>query len=66
MFLGNSLAVQWLGLGPLTARGPGSIPGRGTKILQATQCGQYTLIIYIYTHLYTYIYINVSKGDGQQ
>ena len=37
---GNSLVVQWLGLGGLTAEGPGSIPGRGTKISQATQHGQ--------------------------
>ena len=33
--MGNSLAVQWLGLGTFTAMGPGSIPGRGTKIPQA-------------------------------
>ena len=33
--LGTSLAVQWLGLRTLTAEGPGSIPGWGTKILQA-------------------------------
>ena len=32
---GNSLAVQWLGLGAFTAGGPGSIPGQGTKISQA-------------------------------
>ena len=32
--------VQWLGLGALTARGPGSIPGQGTKILQAMWHGQ--------------------------
>ena len=38
--LGNSLAVQWLGLQPLTAQGLGSIPGWGTKIPQATRCGQ--------------------------
>ena len=33
----NSLMVQWLGLGAITdtAHGPGSIPGRGTKIPQA-------------------------------
>ena len=31
---GNSLAVQWLGLGP------GSIPGQGTKIPQAVQHGK--------------------------
>ena len=32
---GTSLVVQWLGLGGLKAEGPGSIPGRGTKIPQA-------------------------------
>ena len=32
---GNSLAVQWLGLHAFTAEGAGSIPGQGTKILQA-------------------------------
>ena len=36
----NSLAVQWLGLGAFTAEGLGSIPGRGTKILQGSRCGQ--------------------------
>ena len=30
--LGNSLAVQWLGLRAFTAEGLGSIPGQGTKI----------------------------------
>ena len=34
---GNSLAVQWLGLHAFTAKGPGSIPGWGTKIPQALQ-----------------------------
>lgn len=29
---GNSLAVQWLGLGALTALGMRSIPGQGTNI----------------------------------
>ena len=33
--MGNSLAVQWLGLSAFTAEGSGSIPGWGTKILQA-------------------------------
>ena len=32
--------VQWLGLGAFTVVGPGSVPGRGTKIPEATQCGQ--------------------------
>ena len=34
---GNFLAVQWLGLYAFTAEGPGSIPGWGTKIPQATR-----------------------------
>ena len=37
---GNSLVVQWLGLCALTAEGPVSIPGQGTKILQAVWCSQ--------------------------
>ena len=39
---GNSLEDQWLGLSVFAAEGPGSIPGRGSKILQAMQCGQKT------------------------
>ena len=31
---GNSLAVQWLGLGTFTAEGLGSFPGWGNKILR--------------------------------
>ena len=31
---GNSQVVQWLGLHTFTAKRPGSIPGRGTKIIQ--------------------------------
>ena len=38
--VGNSLAVQRLGLGAFTAVGPGSIPGQGTKILHAAYCVQ--------------------------
>ena len=34
---GNYPAVQGLGLRPVTAVGPGSIPGGGTKTLQAAQ-----------------------------
>ena len=37
---GNSPVVQWLGLCTFTAKGPGSIPGWGTKIPQAMRCGQ--------------------------
>ena len=33
---GNSLVVQWLELCAFTAKGAGSIPGRGIKIPQAT------------------------------
>ena len=40
MHVGNSLAVQWLGLPAFTAVGPGSIPGQGTKIPQAMRRGQ--------------------------
>ena len=36
--MGNSLVVQWLGPNALTARGPGSIHGQGTKILQTARC----------------------------
>ena len=38
--LGNSLAVQWLGLLAFTVEGTGSIPGRGTKIPQSARHGQ--------------------------
>ena len=37
---GNSLMVQWLGLLDSTEGDTGSIPGQGTKIPHATQCGQ--------------------------
>ena len=36
--LGNSLAVQWLGLCTFTAGGMDSIPGQGTKI-SGKPCG---------------------------
>ena len=36
----TSLAVQWLRLRASTAGGAGSIPGQGTKIPRASQCGQ--------------------------
>ena len=38
--LGNSLAVQGLGLHNFTAKGQGSIPGQEPKIPQAMQHGQ--------------------------
>ena len=37
--VGSSLVVQWLGLSAFTVLAPGSIPGRGTKILEAEQHG---------------------------
>ena len=37
--------VQWLRLRASTAGGAVSIPGRGTKIPNATQCGQKNLKI---------------------
>ena len=38
--VGNSLGVWWLGLCTFTAKGLGSIPGQGTKVLQAERCGR--------------------------
>ena len=35
--IGTSLAIQWLRLCASTAGSEGSIPGRGTKILHASQ-----------------------------
>ena len=37
---GTSLVVQWFRLCTSTAGGAGSIPGPGTKIPHALQCGQ--------------------------
>ena len=37
------MEVQWLGLHALTAKGPGSIPGQGTRILQDKWCGPLSL-----------------------
>ena len=37
--IGNSLAVQWIGLHASTAGGTGSIPGGGTKIPHAAGHG---------------------------
>ena len=38
--LGNSLAVQWLGLWASTAGGTGSIPGQGTNMPHAMRHSQ--------------------------
>ena len=40
VILGNSLAVQWLGLRDFTAEGAGSISGQGTRIPEAVRCDQ--------------------------
>ena len=40
MSIRNSLVVQRLGLSAFTVKGLGSIPGQGTKIPQAAECGQ--------------------------
>ena len=37
---GNHLVVQWLELCAFTAKGPGLVPGQGTKIPKAVQCCQ--------------------------
>ena len=41
----NSLVVQWLGLSAFTAKGMGSTPGRGTKILQAVRACYVTSVV---------------------
>ena len=51
VFLGNSLVVQWLGLGAFTAGGLGSIPGQETKMPQDVQHDQKIIIITISTGL---------------
>ena len=51
--LGNSLVVQRWGFCAFTVEGPGLIPGQGTKISQAAQCGYIYIYIYILLYLYT-------------
>ena len=41
---GDVPGFQWLGLRAFIAVGPGSTPGPGTEILQATWCGQIIII----------------------
>ena len=36
----NPLAAQWLGLHASPAKGPGSTPGQGSRVLQSVQCSQ--------------------------
>ena len=52
LYTGNSLRVWWLGLRVFTPKGTGSIPGWGTKIPKAPQCGQKIILI---KELYTLI-----------
>ena len=54
--IGNSLAVQWLGLWALTTKGLGSIPGQGIKIPQAKWHSQRknSTLRPPYTHQYGY------------
>ena len=59
VFIGNSLAVQWLRLCGPNAGGPGSIPGRGTKILHAARRGQKKKK----KGLYTFITHECTKKD---
>ena len=40
IYIGTSLADQWLGLCTSNARGVSSIPGRGTRIPRAVKCDQ--------------------------
>ena len=42
--VGTSLVIQWLRLHASTAVAMGSIPGQGTKIPRAVQCGQKVLV----------------------
>ena len=51
---GNSPAVQGLGLRPVTAVGPGSIPGGGTKTLQAAQGAAKKKYTHTHTHTHTH------------
>ena len=44
--------VQLLGLCTFTAKGMGSIPGLGTRILQAVWHGQNFIYLSIYIHIY--------------
>ena len=51
MYMGTSLAVQWLEVSASTTVGPCLMPGQGTKIIQAMQHGQ--IYIYIPKNIYT-------------
>ena len=50
---GISPVVQWLRLHASNAGGMGSIPGQGTKIPHAAQCGQIKTHTHTHTHTHT-------------
>ena len=54
MLLGTSLVVQWLGFHAITAGDTGSIPGQGTKILQATQPKKKKTLVCVMVFLHFY------------
>ena len=71
--MGNSLVVQWLGLGAFTAKGLGSIAKLGTKIPQAEQRGQKKKKIKIKkkkngrrvcSHMYSHIHSLPEEVEG--
>ena len=43
--MGNFLVVQWLGFGTFISGAPGSIPGQGSKIPQASWCDKKKLTL---------------------
>ena len=57
--LGNSLAVQWLGLHASTAGGTGSIPGRGNYMLHSERKRKEKKNLTLGT--YIYILFKISK-----
>ena len=76
LLIGNSLAVQWLGLHTFTAKGPGSIPGQGTKIPHPACCMVWPpqnffiyivwvciISVYIHTYVWSYMYNFIFKAS---
>ena len=60
--LGNSLAVQWLGLCTFTADGVSVIPSQGTKTPQDTRRSQKKIKKKKKKYIYIYIYIYISQS----
>ena len=52
---GNSLVVQWLGLGIYTAMGPGSVPGQ--ELNPTSHMAQCVCIYIQHTYIYLILYI---------